>query len=99
MAIKPTTEDPAGVRSKFLVLQQGEIITGISGASGNYQLDDVGVWDVVHSIQIHTNMRTFGAGGGGGTPFQLDAPPNQKVVGFFGRSHAYIDAIGILTRG
>jgi len=70
-------------------LAADEIMTGISGRHGWY----------IDSMTIHTNKRVSESFGGhyGHEPYQLLAPAGRCVTGFHGRSHHYIDAIGIIT--
>jgi hypothetical protein len=52
----------------------------------------------VDSIRFHTNLRvspTYG-GSGGGADYYYEAPPGWQIVGFYGRSGAYIDAVGVV---
>lgn len=69
-------------------LRNGEYITAISGRYGQY----------VDSIQFHTNLRvspTYG-GSGGDADYYYEAPSGWQIVGFNGRSGAYIDAVGVV---
>jgi formylglycine-generating enzyme required for sulfatase activity len=77
-----------GAEETFL-LDDGECITGITGTLGEYY---------VESLRIVTNERksmVFGRDGGAAT-FELHEP-GEEVVGFFGRSGAYLDQLGILV--
>jgi hypothetical protein len=65
-----------------LTFGSDEYIVGISRRSGAF----------VDQLVIKTNKGTHGPfGGGGGAPFDLGA---VQALGFFGRSGAYLDAIG-----
>src|SRR5260370_216507 len=71
-------------------LEAGEFITQISG---NYD-------SVIKAISFDTNQgRHFGPFGpnNGNVPFMLPACAPGRVVGFFGRSGGYLDAIGLLV--
>lgn len=77
-----------GGTAETFSLNDDEHITAISGRYGQY----------VDSIRFHTNMRvspTYG-GSGGDADYYYAAPPGWQIVGFYGRSGAYIDAIGIV---
>jgi hypothetical protein len=67
-------------------LRDGEYITAIGGRYGQY----------VDSIQFYTNMRisTIYGGSGGDADYYYEAPPGWQIVGFYGRSGDYVDAIG-----
>jgi len=73
---------------------QGEYITKITGKTGKY----------VNSIRIYTNKKTsptYGLGKGdwsGGRSFTITAPSGKEIVGFYGRSGKYVDAIGAVIR-
>jgi hypothetical protein len=76
---------PGGGPGVF-VLEPGERITAISGSHGQY----------VHSIRIHTDRRSSREYGvAAGAPFRIEVPPGRTMVGFVGRSGAYLDAIGL----
>jgi hypothetical protein len=69
-------------------LRDGEYINAISGRYGQY----------VDSIRFHTNLRvspTYG-GSGGDADYYYAAPPGWQIVGLYGRSGAYIDAVGVV---
>jgi hypothetical protein len=54
--------------------------------------------NVVSSLVLVTNIKTYGPfGQEQGQRFVQTAPENACVVGFFGRSGAAIDAIGVYT--
>jgi Jacalin-like lectin domain len=78
-----------GEQQDFL-LDEDEFITGVTGRFGNG----------VDSIQFITNKQrssVFGGSGGSAT-YTYEAPQGTEVVGFFGRSGATIDALGIVLR-
>ena len=78
-----------GVRKEFR-LEPNEYITEINGRYG----------EIVDSIQIHTNRKVspkYG-GSGGNKEYRYIAPEGTEVVGFYGRSGTYLDAIGIVFR-
>jgi hypothetical protein len=69
-------------------LRDGEYITAIGGRYGQY----------VDSIQFYTNMRisTIYGGSGGEADYYYEAPPGWQIVGFYGRSGDFVDAIGVV---
>ncbi|XP_019180878.1 PREDICTED: horcolin-like [Ipomoea nil] len=70
---------------------EDEYLTEISGTFGAFASSD----NVLRSIKFTTNAREFGTYGPNvGTPFNFQAQNGNKIVGFFGRSGYYIDAIG-----
>ncbi|PUZ63389.1 hypothetical protein GQ55_3G064200 [Panicum hallii var. hallii] len=71
-------------------LAPSEFVTGISGTVGLYRS-----CNVIASLTFVTNVKTYGPFGlGDGTPFTVPVEDNHGVVGFFGRSSRYLDAIG-----
>jgi hypothetical protein len=45
-----------------------------------------------------TNTRSYGPfGKGRGTQFHIQMQNNGRVIGFFGRSNQYLNAIGVYT--
>jgi Jacalin-like lectin domain len=76
-------------------LEDGEYVTRISGVI--VKLEDL---KIVGSITIKTSKRTLGPYGQGtdGEKFEIEAPKDEEICGFRGRSGAYLDAIGIVTR-
>jgi hypothetical protein len=80
----------SGGGQQSLDLRADERITQIDGRYGQ----------LVDSINIRTNQgRVLSGGGGGGVQGYLyQAPPGLQIVGFFGRSGAVMDAIGIVLR-
>ena len=60
----------------------------------------VGYFDdlfIVRSLEVITNLKKYGPfGKEEGTPFELCAPGHGgQIIGFHGRSGAYLDAIGV----
>nr|GLL43571.1 Chain A, Structure Analysis Of A Wound-Inducible Lectin Ipomoelin From Sweet Potato [Ipomoea trifida] len=67
----------------------GDIIE-ISGMIANYK-----GYNVIRSIKFSTNKKEYGPyGANAGTPFNIKIPEGNKIVGFFGNSGWYVDAIG-----
>ncbi|KNA06257.1 hypothetical protein SOVF_182420 [Spinacia oleracea] len=91
-----------GNKSK-IVLKCGEKITQISGTYGNYSY--MGNKCVIATMKIHTNLCPTGYGPFGqgkavscaqkfASPLPLDGP----IVGVFGRSHNYLESVGIFVK-
>ncbi|KAL6865173.1 hypothetical protein ACP4OV_016324 [Aristida adscensionis] len=72
-----------------------EFVTEVSGTIGKY----LNHYDVVSSLKIVTNLRTFGPYG---TPsaniFSFPGKKDSNVVGFFGRSGEALDSLGVIVR-
>jgi hypothetical protein len=80
----------SGRCSNTIQLAPSEFVTGISGTVGLYRS-----CNVIASLTFVTNVKTYGPFGlGDGTPFTVPVEDNHGVVGFFGRSSRYLDAIG-----
>lgn len=66
-------------------------VTEISGTVGKFGTDDI-----VTSLKIVTfkgDTKTYGTANG--TPFRIPVLDGGKIVGFFGRAGAFLDAIGL----
>ena len=76
-------------------LAPSEFVKGISGTV-------VGLYrscNVIASLTFVTNVKAYGPFGlGDGTPFTIPVEDNHSVVGFFGRSSTYLDAIGVYVQ-
>jgi hypothetical protein len=76
----------------------GEVITGIFGRSGEY-VDSIGfrcAWvNANGTIGGSYTKGPFG-GFGGANAYAASCPVGEAVVGFHGRSHTYLDRIGII---
>lgn len=71
-------------------LQEGEFLTSIAGYYGNF-----GDLYVVRSLTFGTNVSTYGPyGAEEGTAFSVPVE-DGKITGFFGRSGALLDAVGV----
>ena len=83
------------------VLNPDEHLTAIDGTIGNLP-DDGGPYVV--SIRFVGEHREHSASVGNSrhgsrhVRVQYTAPPNASIVGFFGRSGKYLDAIGVLLQ-
>jgi hypothetical protein len=78
-----------GGAESYFDLNEGECIESISGEAG----------DFVRKLAFKTNAGkeyTFGKGGCGSKPFTIDVK-GKKILGFWGRSGAYLDAIGVCS--
>lgn len=86
-----TGGDGGGWSIQSSSLRVGEYIVGASGRTGNY----------VDHLYLFTNFGlNFNVGGGGGSAdfrFRVDEP-EEEIIGFFGRAHTYLDAIGFIVR-
>ena len=77
-----------GGKRHILRLDGDEHITAISGENGWY----------VDCLRFHTNKRvsqTYG-GDGGFDEYRIDIPAGMKMVGLYGKSDWYVDALGLL---
>ncbi|CAN6163938.1 unnamed protein product [Urochloa humidicola] len=75
-------------------LALGEFIREVSGTIGMF-----GPFKVVTSINLVSNLQTYGPyGQPKGTDFSVPVQGDNGVVGFFGRSGIYLDAIGVYAR-
>ncbi|XP_034568326.1 uncharacterized protein [Setaria viridis] len=74
-------------------LGSSEFLTGVSGTVGPFR----NLLNVITSLTFVTNnARSYGPfGKGRGTPFHVQIQNNGKIVGFFGRSNQYLNAIGV----
>lgn len=71
-------------------LEPEEYITEVGGKYGYY----------IDSLWIKTNQgRTKNWGGSGGeVSFKYIAPPETRIVGFFGQAGDFLDSIGVIMR-
>lgn len=82
-----------------ITLNLGEYITGISGENCDFQFD---VNRLVSKISFVTNQsRTFGPYGTSSycsniTSFNYTVPAGNQVLGFYGNSGQYLNAIGVI---
>ena len=77
--------------SETVTFESDEYLTEISGRYGN----------VVDSLLIRTNVQTFGpfGGNGGARDYRCQVPEeNMEIIGLFGSSGSFLDAIGIIAR-
>ena len=80
-----------GGNKSVIEFEADEFLTEISGKYGAY----------VESMLIRTNVQTFGPFGGNGGPkdYRCQVPEeNMEIIGFFGSSGGYLDALGIIGR-
>jgi hypothetical protein len=75
-------------------LGPSEFLVGVTGSIGPY----ASLEKVITSLTFVTNARSYGPFGGGlGRPFHIQIQSNGSIVGFFGHSRHYLEAIGIYT--
>lgn len=80
-----------GGNRSVISFESDEFLTEISGRYGSF----------VDSMTIRTNVQTFGpfGGNGGSKDYRHQVPEeNMEIIGFFGSSGSYLDAIGIVGR-
>lgn len=78
----------------FLQFQLGpsEFLTGVSGSIGLHNKQT----HAITSLKFVSNLRSYGPfGKGGGTLFHSPMQSVGCIVGFFGRSDRYLNAIGV----
>ena len=83
-------QDPDAARKVNFTLDDDEYLVGIRGKCKDY----------IDSIQFITNKQrsnVFG-GSGGVIEYHYDVPNEFEIVGFHGRAHRYLDAIGVIYR-
>ena len=92
---KGDTHGGDGGDETVLKLEPGEALIQISGV-----LLEQGEMTVVGSLTLKTTKRTVGPVGKtlDGPKFTLDAPKDQEICGFQGRSGDYLSAIGMVCR-
>ncbi|XP_020178852.1 disease resistance protein RGA5 isoform X1 [Aegilops tauschii subsp. strangulata] len=84
-----------GENNDVIHLEPSEILKEVSGTVGSYGA----LTNVITSLTLVTSARTYGPfGKGDGIPFSMEAASNSSIIGFFGRSGWYLDAIGVYTR-
>ncbi|KAJ3708900.1 hypothetical protein LUZ61_012605 [Rhynchospora tenuis] len=76
-------------------LEEAEHLVSIAGYYGN--AEGTGAYEVIKSLTFFTNKSKFGPIGEVGRYFSTASSSSRssKVVGFFGRSSFYLDAIGV----
>ena len=75
-------------------LGPSEFLIGVSGSIGTFNSQ----LNVITSLTFVTNARSYGPfGKGRGTSFHIPMQGNGCIVGFFGRSGLYLNAIGVYT--
>ncbi|CAL9108503.1 unnamed protein product [Musa acuminata var. zebrina] len=71
-------------------LQEDEYLVGVEGS-----VDTMSEITLVRNLTLRTNKESYGPfGSSGGKPFSIPVA-SGKIVGFFGRAGAMIDAIGL----
>jgi len=75
-------------------LGPSEFLIGVSGSIGTFNSQ----LNVITSLTFVTNARSYGPfGKGRRTSFHIPMQGNGCIVGFFGRSGRYLNAIGVYT--
>ncbi|SPT15882.1 unnamed protein product [Triticum aestivum] len=75
-----------------ILLEPSELVLEISGTFGPYGQFP----SIIKSLMLVTNLRTYGPFGQlHGTPFHSRVKKNGTIVGFFGCSGEFLDAIGV----
>uniref|UniRef100_J3N1H2 Jacalin-type lectin domain-containing protein n=1 Tax=Oryza brachyantha TaxID=4533 RepID=J3N1H2_ORYBR len=79
--------------SRTIKFGESEVVTEVSGTIGPFHHLN----NVITSLSIVTNLRSYGPfGSAKGIPFSTSTlVSNSSIVGFFGRSGSYLDAIGV----
>jgi hypothetical protein len=78
-------------------LDPSEFVKEVSGTYGPFS--DLPKNNVITSLTLVTNLYSYGPfGQPSGTPFHTRVDKTGSIVGFFGRSGAYLDAIGVYVR-
>jgi hypothetical protein len=73
-------------------LGPSEFLLEVSGTVGPF----FSIPDAISSLKFGTNLRSYGPFGvRQGTPFNTQLKNNNSIVGFFGRSGAYLHAVGV----
>ncbi|KAI4967235.1 jacalin-related lectin 10-like [Hordeum vulgare subsp. vulgare] len=86
----------SGGNQNTFVLGASEFMKEVSGTFGIYDKDR---HNIITSLKFITNVKTYGPfGEAKGTPFTIPAQKNSSIVGFFGRSGIYLDALGVYVR-
>ncbi|TVU25437.1 hypothetical protein EJB05_27933, partial [Eragrostis curvula] len=85
-----------GGRVQTIHLGPSEILIEVSGTTGPYDSANGTISEVVTSLRLITNVRTYGPYG---VPrwnhFRTPSQRNSSIVGFHTRSGQYVDAIGV----
>lgn len=77
-----------------ILLCSSEFLTGVRGTTGPFDPASSDV--IVTSLTLITNTHSYGPfGQGRGTSFQIPLWGKGSIVGFFGCSESYINAIGV----
>ncbi|KAE8789071.1 Disease resistance protein RPM1 [Hordeum vulgare] len=90
----PWGSHPGKNNNDVIHLEPSEFLKEVSGTVGSYGA----LTNVITSLTLVTSACTYGPfGKGDGIPFSMAAASNSSIVGFFGRSGWYLDAIGVYT--
>ncbi|XP_020101450.1 mannose/glucose-specific lectin-like [Ananas comosus] len=81
----------SGGNPSQIVFESGEYLTAMNGTTGPFNQ----VANILRSLTFVTSIRKYGPFGvEEGTPFSVPVA-NGRIVGFYGRSGVYVDALGI----
>lgn len=83
----------SGIPFWQIELDPDEYVKEISGTNGRFELQD----NQITSLNIITNVTIYSYGQPNGTNFSVPVEKGQ-IVGFYGRSGACLDAIGVYIR-
>ncbi|KAM3372369.1 hypothetical protein ACQJBY_019316 [Aegilops geniculata] len=83
----------SGGKQNTFILGTSEFVKEVSGTFGLYGRDN---HNIITSLKFVTNVKTYGPfGQAKGTTFTIPVQKNSSIVGFFGRSGIYLDALGV----
>ena len=75
-----------------IILGPNEIVKKISGTHADYET----ATDVIRSLAIVTNVKTYSFGEATGNPFRICVENNGHIISFYARSKGWLlNAIGI----
>ncbi|CAN6371948.1 unnamed protein product [Urochloa humidicola] len=84
-----------GGSANTICLGASEFVREVSGTVGPF----FSIPNAITSFRLVSNLRSYGPFGvPQGTPFSGKVKENNSIVGFFGRSGAYLHAIGVYVR-
>ncbi|XP_006647196.1 disease resistance protein RGA5-like isoform X3 [Oryza brachyantha] len=77
---------------QLINLDEREYLVEVIGTVGPFNVSS----EAITSLTLVTNVRSYGPfGQPQGTPFRTPLKKNSCIVGFFGRSGTYLDAVGV----
>ncbi|XBI52223.1 hypothetical protein VPH35_034618 [Triticum aestivum] len=91
-SIKFSYVDQAGQKRTF-VLSTSEFLKEVSGTFALYGRDN---HNIITSLKFVTHVKSYGPfGQAKGTTFTIPVQKTSSIVGFFGRSGIYLDALAV----